>query len=105
MFRPLPVLAIVISAGPAFAPLQSSQAFFGDDEKQAQCELNSIGDTRSPMAVDFIRSSCNWLAVNNGGLDERNRKYHLCLLQYLSGVQDDLAAARIISSCRTSYPP
>jgi len=104
MFRPLPILAIVISAGPAFAPLRSSQAFIDDAEKQAQCELNSIGTTRSPMAVDFIRSSCNWLAINTG-LDERNRNYHLCLLQYLSGVQDDAAAARIISSCRTSNPP
>ncbi|WP_426614843.1 hypothetical protein [Bradyrhizobium sp. McL0616] len=32
-----------------------------DIEKQAQCELSAIRDTRSPLAIQYIRSACNWL--------------------------------------------
>ena len=106
MFRPLPILAVVISAGSVFAPLGPTHAqFSGDLERQAQCELNAIGATRSAVAIDFIRTACNRLAIDTGLLDESNRRYHQCLIEHLSGVQDDAAAARIISSCRTTNPP
>jgi hypothetical protein len=106
MLRPLPILAIVISAGSGFVPLGSTRAQFSSDaERQAQCEIDAIGATKSPVAVDFIRTACNRLAIDAEGLDESNRRYHLCLVKNLSGAQDDAAAARIISSCRTLNPP
>jgi hypothetical protein len=75
-------------------------------EKQAQCELSAIRDTRSALAIQFIRSACNWLALNGDSLlNESSKGYHVCLVRQLSGVQADEAAAAIISACRTSSPP
>ena len=75
-------------------------------EKQAQCELSAIRDTRSALAIQFIRSACNWLALNGDSLlNERSKGYYVCLVQQLSGVQADEAASAIVSACRTSSPP
>jgi hypothetical protein len=75
-------------------------------EKQAQCELSAIRDTRSVLAIQFIRSACNWLALNGDSLlNESSRPYYVCLVQQLSGVQADQAAGAIVSACRTSAPP
>ncbi len=91
------VLGTLVSAGPAAAQAA--------EEKQAQCELSAIRDTRSPLAVQYIRSACNWLALNGDSLlNERSRGYYICLVQQLSGAQGNEAAAAIISACRTSNP-
>ena len=75
-------------------------------EKQAQCELSAIRDTRSALAIQFIRSACNWLALNGDSLlNESSKGYHVCLVRQLSGVQADEAAGAIVSACRTSSPP
>jgi hypothetical protein len=74
--------------------------------KQAQCELAAIRDTRSALAIQVIRSSCNWLALNGESLlNESNRNYYYCLVQQLSGVQADRAAEAIVSACRRAYMP
>lgn len=75
-------------------------------ERQAHCELSAIRDTRSALAIQLIRSACNWLALNGDSLlQESNRGYHVCLVQQLSGVQADQAAGAIVSACRTLAPP
>jgi len=67
------------------------------------CELSAIRDTRSALAIQFIRSACNWLALNGDSLlNESGRDYHVCLVQQLSGVQADQAAGAIVSACRRS---
>jgi hypothetical protein len=72
-------------------------------EKQAQCELSAIRNTRSAVAIQTIRSACNWLAINEGSLlNESLRGYYLCLVQNLSGAQEDGAAGAIASACRAS---
>ncbi|MHC2537618.1 hypothetical protein ACVJMY_007187 [Bradyrhizobium diazoefficiens] len=85
--------------------------FFGpvlaqsDMEKQAQCELSAIRDTRSPLAVQYIRSACNWLVVNGDSLLNASSKgYYVCLVRQLSGAQSNEAAAAIMSACRASNP-
>lgn len=76
-----------------------------DIEKQAQCELSAIRDTRSALAVQYIRSACNWLAVNGDSLLNASSKgYYVCLVRQLSGAQSNEAAAAIMSACRTSNP-
>ena len=73
-------------------------------QTQAQCELSAIRNTRSAVAIQTIRSACNWLAVNEGSLlNESLRPYYLCLVQNLSGAQDDAAAGAIAAACRASY--
>ena len=75
-------------------------------EKQAQCELSAIRDTRSAVAIQLIRSACNWLALNGDSLlNESIKPYYVCLVRQLSGVQADEAAGAIFSACRTSSPP
>lgn len=89
-------LALVL-ASPAAAQLN-------DPRQQAQCELSAIANTRSTVAIQTIRSACNWLALNSSSfLNESNKPYYLCLVQYLSGVQDDSAAAGVMSACRRAY--
>ena len=84
-------------ARPETAKAQSSVV------QQAQCELAAIRDTRSAVAVQFIRSACNWLALNGDSLlNARNKGYYVCLLQNLSGVQSDAAAQAVVSACRAS---
>jgi hypothetical protein len=74
-------------------------------EKQAHCELSTIRDTRSAFAIQYIRSACNWLALNGDSLlNETSKGYYLCLVRQLSGVQADEAATAIVSACRTSNP-
>lgn len=88
--------------------LSSSESVIAETvvERQAQCELSAIRDTRSAMAIQFIRSACNWLALNGDSLlQESSRGYHVCLVQQLSGVQADQAAGAIVSACRTLAPP
>jgi hypothetical protein len=88
--------------------LSSSGSVIADTsvERQAQCELSAIRDTRSALAIQFIRSACNWLALNGDSLlQESSRGYHVCLVQQLSGVQADQAAGAIVSACRTLAPP
>jgi hypothetical protein len=99
------VLTTIVVAGTL---ISSSRPVVADSsvERQAQCELSAIRDTRSALAIQFIRSACNWLALNGDSLlDESGRGYHVCLVQQLSGVQADQAAGAIVSACRraTSY--
>jgi hypothetical protein len=76
-----------------------------DMEKQAQCELSAIRDTRSALAVQYIRSACNWLVVNGDSLLNASSKgYYVCLVRQLSGAQSNEAAAAIMSACRASNP-
>jgi len=96
-FLALFMLAVFLPAGAARA--QSTA------EQQAQCELAAIRDTRSLLAIQLIRSACNWLALNADSLlNEENRKYYICLVQNLSGVQADAAAQAVASACRTANP-
>jgi hypothetical protein len=72
-------------------------------QKQAQCELSAISTTRSAVALQNIRTACNWLVVNEGSLlNESLRPFYLCLVQNLSGAQDDRAAGAIASACRAA---
>src|SRR5947209_6334527 len=88
---------LLSSSGPVIA--QTSM------ERQAQCELSAIRDTRSALAIQLIRSACNWLSVNGDSLlNESSKGYYVCLVRQLSGVQANEAAAAIVSACRTSYP-
>jgi hypothetical protein len=98
------VLTAVVAAGTLLLScgLVAAQS---TEEKQAQCELSAIRDTRSALAVQTIRSACNWLALNGESLlNERSRGYYICLVQQLSGAQADEAAAAIMSACRRSNP-
>ncbi|MBR0836653.1 hypothetical protein JQ612_25980 [Bradyrhizobium manausense] len=93
---------VVAAAAVAASSLAAAQT---DMEKQAQCELSAIRDTRSPLAVQYIRSACNWLAVNGDSLLNASSKgYYVCLVRQLSGAQSNEAAAAIMSACRTSNP-
>src|SRR5262245_41530589 len=93
------VFVAVVVCLPASARAQSTT------QRQAQCELSAIGATRSALALQTIRSACNWLAVNEGSLlNESLRPYYLCLVQNLSGAQNDRAAGAIISACRAANP-
>jgi hypothetical protein len=101
----LAILTAIVVAG---ALLSSSGSVIAQTsmEKQAQCELSAIRDTRSALAIQFIRSACNWLALNGDSLlNESSKGYHVCLVRQLSGVQADEAAGAIVSACRTSSPP
>lgn|GEM_PF-5688768 len=98
------VLMAAVAAGALLASLGSVNAQTTMD-KQAQCTLSAMRDTRSPLAIQSIRSACNWLAVNGESLlNETSKGYYLCLVRQLSGAQADEAAAAIISACRTSNP-
>ncbi|WP_298875387.1 hypothetical protein [uncultured Bradyrhizobium sp.] len=57
-----------IAAAAALLSLVQPVAAQSDLERQAQCELSAIRDTRSPLAVQTIRSACNWLVVNGDSL-------------------------------------
>ncbi|WP_249125576.1 VF_A0006 family four-cysteine protein [Bradyrhizobium manausense] len=102
------IKATILAAIAAAGLLLSSAQFVAaqtDLEKQAQCELSAIRDTRSTLAVQRIRSACNWLALYGDSLlNESNRGYYICLVRELSGAQADEAAAAIISACRTANP-
>src|ERR1700754_1139006 len=95
----------------AFAALSmllspAQDQFIDEQQRQAQCELSAIGATRSRLAIDWIRTACNRLAVDADSLlNESSRQFHQCLVQNLSGAQSDAAANQIISACRTAYPP
>jgi hypothetical protein len=100
-----PLLTAIVVAGTL---ISSSGPLIADsnEERQAHCELSAIRDTRSALAIQFIRSACNWLALNGDSLlNESGKGYHVCLVQQLSGVQADQAAGAIVSACRraTSY--
>ena len=97
--------AVLFFAGLTIVPVVSPRAQWDDQQKQAQCELSAIGNTRSPLAINWIRTACNQIAINSGLLNESNTRFHTCLVQHLSGVQSDIAASRVISACRTSFPP
>jgi hypothetical protein len=91
------ILAESILGLPQLASAQSAA------QKQAQCELSAIGATRSAVALQSIRTACNWLVVNEGSLlNESLRPFYLCLVQNLSGAQDDRAAGAIVSACRVA---
>jgi hypothetical protein len=94
----------IILAGAAMCLRDPASAQFSP-QRQAQCELSAIGNTRSAFAIQTIRSACNWLAVNEGSLlNESLRPYYVCLVQNLSGAQSDAAANAIVSACRTANP-
>lgn len=103
--RPLSaILMAAVAAGMLFSSAEFAVAQT-DLEKQAQCELSAIRDTRSALAVQYIRSACNWLAVNGDSLLNASSKgYYVCLVRQLSGAQSNEAAAAIMSACRTSNP-
>ena len=98
------ILTAVVVAGMLFSSAELVVAQT-DIEKQAQCELSAIRDTRSPLAVQTIRSACNWLVVNGDSLLNASSKgYYVCLVRQLSGAQSNEAAAAIMSACRASNP-
>jgi hypothetical protein len=96
----LAILSAIVVAGSILGQPQPSRA---QSQKQAQCELSAIGSTRSALALQTIRSACNWLVINEGSLlNESLRPYYVCLVQNLSGAQSDAAANAIISACRAA---
>lgn len=98
------ILMAAIAAGMLFSSAEVAIAQT-DMERQAQCELSAIRDTRSALAVQYIRSACNWLVVNGDSLLNASSKgYYVCLVRQLSGAQSNEAAAAIMSACRTSNP-
>lgn len=101
---PSAILMAAVAAGMLFSSAEVAVAQT-DMEKQAQCELSAIRDTRSALAVQYIRSACNWLAVNGDSLLNASSKgYYVCLVRQLSGAQSNEAAAAIMSACRTANP-
>ena len=97
------ILAVAL-AGPALCISESARAQSAA-QKQAQCELSAIGATRSTLALQNIRTACNWLVLNEGSLlNESLKPFYLCLVQNLSGAQDDRAAGAIVSACRAANP-
>jgi hypothetical protein len=104
MRRAAQAMSAIALAGAVICLSESSRAQSAT-EKQAQCELSAIRNTRSAVAVQSIHTACNWLAVNEGSLlNESLRGFYICLVQNLSGAQDDGAAAAIVSACRRAYP-
>jgi hypothetical protein len=106
LFRKIDVVvAAIVFAGANLATCKALRAQ-NDIARQAQCELSALRDTRSVVAIQLIRSACNWLALNGDSLlNERSKPYYVCLVQNLSGVQADEAARATVSACRASYPP
>ena len=86
---------VVLGSKPAEAQLYQTL------QQSAQCTLNYMTDIGSREAVSMIRSACNDLYGGPGLLNEANRRYDICLLQHLGGVQTRLAALQIASACRT----
>jgi hypothetical protein len=98
------IVTAIVLAGPVACLPDAARAQFST-QTQAQCELSAIRDTRSPFAVQTIRSACNWLALNGDSLlNESLRPYYVCLVQSLSGAQSDAAAGAIVSACRAANP-
>lgn len=98
------ILTVAVAAGILFSSAEVAAAQT-DMERQAQCELSAIRDTRSALAVQHIRSACNWLVLNGDSLlNASNKGYYVCLVRQLSGAQSNEAAAAIMSACRTSNP-
>jgi hypothetical protein len=98
------IMSAIALAGAVICLPESSRAQSAT-EKQAQCELSAIRDTRSAVAVQSIHTACNWLAINEGSLlNESLRGFYICLVQNLSGAQNDGAAVAIVSACRRAYP-
>ena len=98
------IMSAIAFAGPIIGLLDLASAQSAA-QKQAQCELSAIGATRSAVALQSIRTACNWLVVNEGSLlNESLRPFYLCLVQNLSGAQDDRAAGAIVSACRAAHP-
>jgi hypothetical protein len=99
------IMSAIALAGLLMGLPEVSRAQFATEQKQAQCELAAIRNTRSAVAIQTIRSACNWLALNEGSLlNESLRPFYLCLVQSLSGAQDDGAASVIVSACRRAHP-
>ncbi|HEY4403536.1 MAG TPA: VF_A0006 family four-cysteine protein, partial [Xanthobacteraceae bacterium] len=93
------VVAAIVFAAANFAGCKAPRAQNGI-ERQAQCELSALRETRSVAAIQLIRSACNWLALNGDSLlNERSKPYYICLVQNLSGVQADEAARATVSAC------
>jgi hypothetical protein len=102
---PAAALAVFVLARGVLVPIEVARAQSAD-ERQARCVLAAIRDTRSAVAVQFIRSACNWLALNADSLlNAEIKPYYLCLVQNLAGAQSDAAAQAVVSACRTAYPP
>jgi len=100
----LVILSAVVVAGPILGQPQPGRTQ-SSAQKQAQCELSAIGGTRSALALQTIRSACNWLVINEGSLlNESLRPFYVCLVQNLSGAQSDAAANAIVSACRAANP-
>jgi curli biogenesis system outer membrane secretion channel CsgG len=98
-----PIMAAIFLAAPAVGQLSAARAQSAT-ERQAQCELSAIRDTRSVAAIQTIRSACNWLALNGGSLlNESLKPYYVCLVQNLSGAQSDAAVGPIVNACRASH--
>ncbi len=94
----------IVLAAPVLCLPGSARAQFSP-QAQAQCELSAIRDTRSALALQTIRSACNWLALNGDSLLNASLKpFYICLVQNLSGAQSDAAANAIVSSGRAANP-
>ena len=98
------IMSAIVLAGAAMGLAGSARAQ-SSTQAQAQCELSAIRNTRSAFAIQTIRSACNWLALNGESLlNESLKGYYVCLVQNLSGAQDDGAAGAIVSACRAANP-
>src|ERR1700692_1215797 len=93
---PLAILTAIVVAGTLVSSSGSGIAQTSM-EKQVQCVRSAILDTSSGLALLFICSACNWLALNGDSLlDESSKGYHVCLVRQLSGVQADEGGGAII---------
>ena len=93
---------IVVAGLAGFA---QAQTLNDSMNRQADCELDHTGDTRSTLAVGLIKQACNYLALDTSSMHPRSRGYALCILSHVPGNQSDIAANQIASACRQRFPP
>jgi hypothetical protein len=94
-------LLLAACAGAVTAAAQTS---LESRNLQADCELDYIKDTRSPLGVQLITNACNILSRADTRLHRSQRAYAQCILAVIPGSQSNAASSQLAAACQQRYP-
>lgn len=104
-FSRFSAVVVVAAAALLSPPLMSdltAQGRLQSPTLEAECRLKYIRKTKSEVARSYIIKSCNFLSLGTAGsvLSRDERVFHDCVLEVMSGTEDDRNAVQLANACR-----
>jgi hypothetical protein len=89
------ILLSIASVGTSAA----AEGFNDNNDGYNQCVIQAMRGTRSVTAVQIMQNACQKLWFEAAMMRDADKRYYVCLLQSLPGVENDYGAQVVAAAC------